>query len=106
VGHVAEHGEDGSVLLLLRCGARGHRPQEALLDLFALRLTVVLGSGTTTFEVVIELAYHVRNAVLLRRLWVGSRVACTSLAKLEGARESGLIRCLMSDGGSADESSV
>jgi hypothetical protein len=41
-GHVAERGEGGSVLLLLRCGARGHQLQEALLDLFALRLTVVL----------------------------------------------------------------
>jgi hypothetical protein len=94
------------VLLLLCCRAWGHRPQEALLDLFALCLTVVLGSRTTTFEVVIELAYHVRNVVLLCRLWVGSHVARTLLAKLEGVRESGLIRCLMSDRGSADESSV
>jgi hypothetical protein len=41
-GHVAECGEGGLVLLLLRCGAQGHQLQEALLDLFALCLTIIL----------------------------------------------------------------
>jgi hypothetical protein len=83
-GHGAERGEDGSVLLLC-CWAQGRQLQEALLDLFVLCLAVILGGRTTTFMVIVELAYHVRTAVLLRRPWVGLRAARASLAKLEGA---------------------
>jgi hypothetical protein len=42
IEHVAERGEGGLVLLLLRYRAQGHQLQEALLDLFALCLTVIL----------------------------------------------------------------
>src|SRR6267154_1712796 len=54
----------GTVPVLVRCGVRGHQPQQAPLDLVALCLTVLLGGGATTVMVVVGPAYHVCTAVL------------------------------------------
>jgi len=70
--------------VLVRCGVRGHRPQQAPLDLVALCLAVLLGGGATTVVVVVGPAYHVCTAVL-RSPQVGRRVVRASLAELESA---------------------